>query len=222
MSDQEALWRDESTAWYRRNKDALLPAKMAVDDPIAILLGRCDLHPQRILDVGCADGWRCFWLVARYHCEGFGVDISSEAITEGSRLYPNLTLRCTSVMQLPFASECMSLIVSSFVFHCLARDRLLNVVAEIDRVLMPGGHLILADFSPDVASKRPWKHRDGIWTYKLPDAGAWLFRSSENYRYVDSLTFDHDTHEIAENVRSEKRAKVVLLQKRECYQEQAV
>ena len=106
----------------------------------------------------------------------------------------------------------------SFLSHCLDRSSLLLAASEIDRVLPLGGMVALSDFAPDRPTRRPWKHRDGITTFKLPDAGATIFLATGMYREIGRLTYDHDAHgRLDAATPGERRAVVCLLRKESMY-----
>ena len=86
-------------------------------------------------------------------------------------------------------------VIASFVLHWVDRALLLRSLAEIDRILAPGGLLVVADFLPDVASRVAYHHLpdDDLWTYKqnYPE----LFMTTALYREEQHVVYAHATGE---------------------------
>ncbi len=218
MPDQTVLWRQEGSAWLERNRAALTYEGTHLADPILTLLGLYPLTPTCLLDIGCSTGWRAAYLAKHYQCRAIGVDISAEAIAEGRELYPEVALLEGTATALPVPSGSVDLCLCVFLLHCLSRETLLLAASEIDRVLAWGAYLLLADFDPDRPMQRPWHHRAGLWTFKLPRAGAGIFESTGLYRQVAYLSYDHDGHQLGGAVSDDRRGAIVLLRKENTYQ----
>jgi SAM-dependent methyltransferase len=107
--------------WYRARADLLQ----------SVLEGQV-LEPRRVLDVGSADGPSVGWLRGRgkYVC----LDIDPRGLRPGGV--------CGSAMSLPFADDSFDVVAAFDVIeHC---DPEADVVAELSRVLVPGGRLLLS------------------------------------------------------------------------------
>lgn len=109
--------------WWYRARAALLEA--ALGD----FLGK----PHRLLDVGSADGPSVSWMDGSH--ERFAVDLDPRGLPTGRGV-------CASAMALPFADASFD-VVGAFdvVEHCDPEDRAL---AELTRVMRPGGRLLLS------------------------------------------------------------------------------
>ncbi len=60
---QEQVFLDgEGDAWLKRNREKL-PVK---NDPVLKTLAACKIRPNKVLEIGCADGWRLRELKAKY------------------------------------------------------------------------------------------------------------------------------------------------------------
>jgi SAM-dependent methyltransferase len=101
---------------------------------------------DRILDLGCGQGWACRVLAQRapQGCLILGVDISDEMIRlacEKSRAFSNVSYHCGQAEQIPTRSEYFTKIVSIEAFYYFPRQD--EVLRELFRVTQPGGQLYL-------------------------------------------------------------------------------
>lgn len=106
---------------------------------------------QSVLDVGCGTGT----LLLRLHEQQpaarlFGVDADPNALAlaerKGRQRMVNWSLLVASATQLPFPDNCFDGVVTSLVFHHLTTPQKQQALREIQRVLRPGGRLLLADY----------------------------------------------------------------------------
>ena len=116
--------------------------------PIAMdLLGRLVPRDAPLLDYGCGYGRSCAELTAAGFTNLTGVDISSEMIRRGRRLYPNLKLQAIDGGRLPFPDETFCACLLLAVLTCIPTDRgQIDLLAELHRVLAPGGILYVSDY----------------------------------------------------------------------------
>jgi SAM-dependent methyltransferase len=97
-------------------------------------------RPLRILDAGCGTGGMTKYL--RRFGVSFGVDVAPEAVA-GCRRRKLSTVAQASVEQLPFASTSFDLVVSFDVLYHQAVVNDAAALAEFNRVLRPGGILVV-------------------------------------------------------------------------------
>jgi len=96
-----------------------------------------------VADIGCGPGH----VAAYLHDLGlnaFGVDLSPEMIAVARRSYPGLRFDEGSMTELDLPDRHLSGIVAMYSIIHIPPDQLPTVFAEFDRVLAPGGHLLLA------------------------------------------------------------------------------
>src|SRR3989344_1002348 len=192
MKIQEDIFlAKEGDAWYRRNIHGLSPAVREDDDELALIRSE-RLRPRHVLEVGASNGWR-LESIRRYRPRAHyvGIEPSREAVAAGKKKYPKLILKRGVAAHLPFSDSAFDLVLTVFVFHWVSRDKLLKSVAEIDRVLADGGHLIVSDFYSNVPRKNQYRHRKGVFTWKT-DYGA-LFEASGNYMRVKRVVTKYRT-----------------------------
>src|SRR5262245_20538206 len=74
---QRKIWAEGfGDDWYERNKGALGNRDMASN----ALMHLDHIHPNDILEIGAANGWRLKKLRDHYRCNVRGIDVSKEAI----------------------------------------------------------------------------------------------------------------------------------------------
>ncbi|WP_280298622.1 class I SAM-dependent methyltransferase [Nocardia neocaledoniensis] len=113
---------------------------------------------QRALDIGCGPGKLVRALGAAVGERGaaVGVDPSEIAIADNRRrdLAPNHRYERGPAQDLPFADAEFDVVTCTFVMHHIPAAARSAALAEMWRVLRPGGTLLLADASPGPAMRR--------------------------------------------------------------------
>ena len=115
------------------------------------------------------------------------------------------------------------LVIINFVFNWIDRSNLLRSVAEIDRLLVDGGFLIIGDFLPSNLTKVRYHHlpEKEVYTYKQNYAATFL--ASGLYHPVSLLTSHHTSRALNAEATEDQRAGAWLLRKmvREQYVERS-
>lgn len=106
---------------------------------------------QKALDVGCGTGTLLLHLSVRQpQATFFGVDADSTALAIAERKAAaagaKLSLTVASAMRLPFADAAFDAVTTSLLLHHLTTPQKRAALAEIRRVLRPGGVLLAADY----------------------------------------------------------------------------
>lgn len=107
---------------------------------------------DKVLDVGCGTGDLTF--AAKAHAgvtgEVHGIDASSEMIDVAQRkaLQTGATInfQVDLIEKLSFPDKYFDVVLSSLMMHHLPRDLKIRGLAEIRRILKPGGRLVIVDF----------------------------------------------------------------------------
>ncbi|WP_326595878.1 class I SAM-dependent methyltransferase [Streptomyces sp. NBC_01803] len=107
---------------------------------------------ERALDIGCGTGY-LVGLLAHAVAPGgtvTGIDPAAAMIDYARRhvRQDGCTFTQGLAEELPCADGSVDLVVSSLAFHHIPEDRRERALAEMFRVLRPGGRLLLADFRP--------------------------------------------------------------------------
>jgi ubiquinone/menaquinone biosynthesis C-methylase UbiE len=106
---------------------------------------------DQILDVGCGTGYLTRLLTPLVGPDGqvTGLDPSPPMIEHARRRAPG---NCTYVVgegqALPFPDTSFDVVVSSLAIHHMPTAARADAVAEMFRVLRPGGRLVIAEFRP--------------------------------------------------------------------------
>lgn len=127
---------------------------------------------HEVLDYGCGTGYGTA-LLAESAARVVGVDIDEDtlAYARGSHRQPNLSFRCVPPAEsgpLPFDAASFDTVVSFQVIEHISAVQ--ACFSEIDRVLRPGGHVLIA--TPDRTSRlfafqKPW-NRFHVTEYSAP------------------------------------------------------
>lgn len=109
-----------------------------------------DLAGKRVLDVGSGRGGGTS-LVHRYFKprQTVGLDLARQAMRFCRKVYadvPGLSFRRGDAMDMPFASREFDVVMNVESAHCYS-DRA-GFLAEVHRVLKPGGEFLFTDFTP--------------------------------------------------------------------------
>ena len=106
---------------------------------------------EAVLDVGCGTGDLTMEVARRVGSSGLvaGIDAAPEMVArarqKARRRHLAIDFRVEPVEQLSFADQTFDVVVSSLVFHHLPDALKRQALAEIRRVLKPGGRFLLVD-----------------------------------------------------------------------------
>ena len=167
---------------------------------------------DRILDLGCGQGWACREIASRAPrgCEVVGLDISDGMIQrarEKSRLFSNVTYHCGSVDDLPWLDSHFTKIISIEAFYYFEHQE--HVLKELLRVIQPGGQLFLliCCFRDDAEPNRSFDEGLPVRVHS-PKEYESMFQSS-GWADIRTQIFDFGTsastfHERALNITAKK------------------
>jgi ubiquinone/menaquinone biosynthesis C-methylase UbiE len=107
---------------------------------------------EKLLDVGCGTG--AVTLAAKSKVEGIeahGIDASPEMIEvakeKAAKNRAEIDFRVALIEEIPFPAASFDLVTSSLMLHHLPDDLKAEGLAEIRRVLKPGGRFLAMDFA---------------------------------------------------------------------------
>lgn len=123
-----------STDNFRKHTSKNPLQKFLINHFLSSLLEEAkSVNPDKILDVGCGEGF----MLNKLHENNIGrvlegIDISEQAIKLGRQIHPGLVLREGSVYQLPYNDNAFDLVVCSEVLEHLERPE--DALKELKRV----------------------------------------------------------------------------------------
>ena len=208
MSQEDIFYNTEGDNWFHRNSDKI---KGIDDDDIVEYLKENNLFPKKILEIGCANGYRLNMCLNKFKSECFGIEPSDSAVRDGNSSYPGIKIIRGLSHDLSFFEDAnFDLVIVSFVFHWIDRRYLLKTISEIDRVLTDKGLLIVRDFDPPFSCKVKYHHlpNDNVFTYKQKYSD--IFCSSNLYTSIFERQFMHNKDSIG----PQDRCRFVVLKKK--------
>lgn len=209
MGQREVFIATEGNSWFKRNAAALDRNRTAaIADPLSDpVIATLEPFPcVRVLEIGCANGWRLDALRRHWKCEAFGIDASAEAVANAAR-FEGISVQHGTAEELPFAARQFDCVILGFLLYCCDRGDLFRIAAEVDRVLAPGGYIAIWDFLPDFPHRRDYVHSPGLSTYKMDYASMWNWHT--RYTQVARFITAHDGCDVSD---PDQRLAVTVLQ----------
>lgn len=189
MSQKSLFLSGEGDQWYQRNQTALGAA--IANDPVLRVLEFTGIRPQRVLEIGCADGWRLAEIAHRYDSAGYGVDPSAQAVAHGQQCHPEIQLQVGTADALPNIAP-VDLIIFGFCLYLCDPQDLFKIAQESDRLLADQGHMLIYDFHPPIGHYRNhYSHNSAVYSYKM-DYSA-LFSWHPAYCRIFQQLFHHQS-----------------------------
>lgn len=212
---QDKVFSDfEGDRWFECNRRTLNAFDASADLPLK-LIGLYGFTPERVLEIGAANGFRLAAIHQSTGAEVVAVEPSAQAVLNGKASFPFITFIRATASAVPLR-ESFDLVIVNLVFHWIDRQSLLRAVAEVDRLVREGGYLLLGDFYPAnqlQVRHHPLKNRE-LYIYKQNYAATFL--ASGLYHPVSLVTAEDSTNELKCRVGEHERIGVWLLRKDSC------
>lgn len=205
-TQRTAFLNGEGDAWFNRNANYEIDQFDHVDKEILQHLSR----ESNILEIGCADGRRLARIqkVLGTDSRLVGIDPSTAAIQQGLIKFQGLDLRIGTADDLPL-NEFFSTVILGFCLYLCDRTLLSKIVAEVDKVLLDNGTLIIVDFDPPHPRRRQYRHHEGLWSYKMDYST--LFTTFPHFSQSSKKSM---SHQVAEWEKSEEERIAVWVLKK--------
>lgn len=178
MKQRAAFSEGEGDAWFERNRSKLVVGP----DEMELAIEALQIRPQRILEIGCSNGYRLEKLRARFNAKCFGIDPSQQAIADGRASFPCLSLNAGTADSLKFDERAFDLVIFGFCLYLCDPSDYFQIAAEADRVLSDPGWLIIYDFFASAPRRRQYSHREGLYAHKMEFSQ--LFTCNPAYRLL--------------------------------------
>lgn len=199
MSQSKIFTESEGDAWFNRNQDRIQTIDQVIGSPdvrfLMDTLTPFSTRINRILEIGCSNGIKLETICQHLNAIGVGVEPSPIAVASGNnrKKVADITLFLGTSNMLPSACSDASfdLVLFAFCLYLFDRNTLMQALAEADRVLKPGGFLVITDFDPGSHYKRPYNHQRGVFSYKQDYAS--FFTQGGLYYLLGKHSFSHRT-----------------------------
>jgi ubiquinone/menaquinone biosynthesis C-methylase UbiE len=165
---RNAFTEGEGDQYFQRNREVLFDvAKTAERDPVVKALRTMAWQPQRVLEIGAMNGWRLEWLRQNGSKVCAGIDPSDKGIADGKERFPHLDLKVGTAEKLDYPDKNFDAVIFGFCLYLCDRQDLFKIALEADRVLADRGCIIIYDFLPDYAYRNAYRHKPGLFSYKM-------------------------------------------------------
>lgn len=135
---------------------------------------------ERVLDIAAGTGTSSAAL-AKSGAEVIALDFSAGMVEEGRKRHPDLVFVQGDAMKLPFADGEFDVVTISFGLRNVQQPQV--ALAEMRRVLKPGGRVVICEFSrPPLAVLRAGYH--AYLRYVMPLIAGAASSNPEAYRYL--------------------------------------
>jgi SAM-dependent methyltransferase len=163
----------EGNQWFRRNQQAL---ERLHADALAgrdHVLRNLKTPPKRMLEIGCSNGFRLDAARRAWGTAGYGLDPSAAAIEDGQKRFPGIQLNVGTADHIGHLMTFDCVVYGCCLYLCDRAD-IPKIVSEGDRVLEPGGTLVVFDFAPAVPATRDYHHLPGLTSFKEDHSLYWI------------------------------------------------
>ena len=195
MSQNDMFAEGEGDAWYLRNRSHLQSiSNLKFRSDIDFVCSELAPHQNDInavLEVGCSNGLKLEYVCRQLNAAGKGIEPSQKAVEDGNARIGDgkIELAVGSSDSIVFPDNEFDLVNFGFCLYFCDRSKVLRSISEADRVLRPGGFLVITDFDAGPLRKNQYVHKSGIFSFKQ-DYSAILLATSA-YHLVAKRSYSH-------------------------------
>jgi len=181
---------------FERNHDALSKNTNSVTaDFIISRIGKFKPSISSILEIGCANALKLESLVVHFEAKAFGVDPSKSAINDARTRFQARSIPCEfwvgESWMIPLGDDSMDVVFLGFFLYLVPTEDLHVTFEEIDRILKPGGFLVIEDFDPGKRYSNQYSHNQAVKTFK--DNYSYYFTTEFEYFLMEKMSYSHSS-----------------------------
>jgi len=182
--DFEQSWIANAANWTRAVREGLIPSRKAGTDA-AIVNAIVARRPQRLLDVGCGEGWLTRRLRLLTGCETTGIDFSRDLIGDAAETDPTGRYLVLRYADLIAGHHELGSDFDVIAFnYALFEEDIVPLLSAARKLLAPDGAIVIQTLHPGAfaGNGEGWRTEDFAafqsrdWT-PMP----WYFRSAESW-----------------------------------------
>lgn len=195
-SQEKAFVASEADAWFSRNQNAILDPASKDDKVIKAIVESGIPQSGYFIDLGGGAGKVAAGITKLYPgWQGTVLEPSQKAVQAGSLAFPSLDFICGSLtQQKDMPSKLYDLAIICGVFTWIDRALLSQAVANIDRIVKPGGYIIVSDFYTPYPRANMYHHKEGLFTFKQDYSLPFLSLNIYTEHYRNSQPMTGHTH----------------------------
>ena len=189
MKQKDIFINGESDNWFFRNKESLKNQTEFID--VNEVLGYIK-EQNNILEIGCSNGTKLNYIqekLPNLKLSLFGIDPSVKSIEDGKSNFSNLKLEVGTSDLLNYSDGLFDIVIVGFCLYLVDRNLIFKTISEIDRVLKQNGFLVITDFEPPFPTKKPYIHKEGVYSYKNNYSN--FFVGGGHYNLLRKVHFSH-------------------------------
>ena len=214
VSQSAKFLNGEGDAWYSRNLENSNTSQESIDVTfICSTLNSHKLQIRNILEIGCSSGLKVKTLSEKFNAFGYGIDPSNAAITSAGKYQEasdgKLEFVTGVATDLPYEDNKFDLVFFGFCLYLVPPNEIFKAITEADRVLKNGGFLAILDFDYGRLKINPYKHADGIYSYKNNYPA--LFTATGYFHQVSKWSFSQISSTFTED--RDERISIEILYK---------
>lgn len=195
INQKQVFLDQEGDFWFERNEylQTVQQAELSEDVLyISKFLKPFQKGIEKVLEIGCCAGVKLEIICSKLDAIGYGIEPSGIAVDAGNRRKKSvdITLQVGTGDKLPFESSEFDLVYFGFCLYLFDRKTLMQAFSEADRVLKPGGFIVITDFDPGSIYKRPYTHIAEAFSYKQDYSD--FYTSSGLYYLAGKHSFSHN------------------------------